>query len=116
MAMGLDKYDYMTQTDLSRTKALDKIKKGVPGTELNIRPDMARGNKASKKDKPSFLTIQSPSDEEWQKLQDASDLGANKARYKATSGDQAPTYKKGGSVSSASKRADGCALRGKTKA
>jgi hypothetical protein len=26
------------------------------------------------------------------------------------------TYKKGGSVSSASKRADGCAVRGKTRA
>ena len=26
-----------------------------------------------------------------------------------------PTYKKGGKVSSASKRADGCAIRGKTK-
>lgn len=36
-------------------------------------------------------------------------------RYEAEEGQTSSTYKKGGSVSSASKRADGCAQRGKTK-
>lgn len=44
---------------------------------------------------------------EWQKGFDEA-----KAEEQAAIG---PTYKKGGSVSSASKRADGCAQRGKTK-
>ena len=116
MAMGLNKYDYMDKADLSKDEKTKEIKKGVKGQELNIRPNMSRGDKASKKSKPTYLTSPSPSDEEWQKLKDASELGKNKARYKATSEDQAPAFKKGGSVKSkASKRADGCAKRGKTR-
>ena len=40
-------------------------------------------------------------------------IGVDSAKEDAAS--FSPKYKKGGSVSSASKRADGCAVRGKTK-
>jgi hypothetical protein len=116
MAMGLDKYDYMDKAELSKAEKAKEIKKGVKGPELNIRPNMARGDKASKKSKPTYLTSPSPSAEEWQKMQDADQLGKNRARFKATDEAQAPAFKKGGSVSSASKRADGCCVRGKTRA
>jgi hypothetical protein len=41
--------------------------------------------------------------------------GVNKAKAEAQEA-TGPNYSKGGSISSASKRADGCALRGKTRA
>jgi hypothetical protein len=40
----------------------------------------------------------------------------NEADYTSNQLNLMPEYKKGGSVSSASKRADGCAIRGKTRA
>jgi hypothetical protein len=50
------------------------------------------------------------------KALEAEVAAGKKTREQAQKEAQAPAMKKGGKVSSASKRADGCAIRGKTKA
>ena len=61
------------------------------GPQMNIGPNMGREDVASKKSSAI----------------DAYKKGADKAK--------AASYAKGGKVSSASSRADGCAIKGKTK-
>ena len=79
------------------------------GPQMNIGPNMGRENKAAKqiieKEADKYLNVK--------KSDISSDIdaykeGADKAK--------ANSYAKGGKVSSASKRADGCAVRGKTRA
>jgi len=84
------------------------------GPQMNIGPNMGREDKASKK------TIEKEADKylgtsksDVSAAIDAYKKGSDRAKMDA----QAIGMKKGGSVkSSASSRADGCAVRGKTRA
>ena len=78
------------------------------GPQMNIGPNMGREDVASKK------TIEKEADKylgtsesDVSSAIDAYKKGADKAK--------AASYAKGGKVSSASSRADGCAIKGKTK-
>lgn len=82
------------------------------GPQMNVGPDMGRENKAAKKyiekeaDKYLGTTKSNVSS-----AVDAYKKGADRAKMNAQE------FKKGGSVkSSASSRADGCAIRGRTRA
>lgn len=91
--------------------------------QMNIGPNMGRGNKAAKdiaekeaNNLPSWMSI-SRSPEKVAAEIDAYNEGVNEGKVeKDRSWNKAPMYAKGGKVSSASKRADGCAVRGKTRA
>lgn len=78
------------------------------GPQLNIGPNMGRENKAAKqiieKEADKYLGT---SKADVSSAIDAYKEGADKAKAK--------TYAKGGKINSASARADGCAVRGKTK-
>jgi hypothetical protein len=77
------------------------------GPEQNIGPEF-RAENVKKLLPGETATSTKKRSGEWEK-------GFNKAKAEAQE-PTGPKFKKGGSVSSASKRADGCAVRGRTKA
>jgi len=86
------------------------------GPQLNIGPNMNRQNAKSDKRRSLFghkVGDKAVADE----LTDKHTTGANKQKAYAAENEltMAANYKKGGKVSSASSRGDGCAQRGKTK-
>jgi major membrane immunogen (membrane-anchored lipoprotein) len=95
---------------------LNQIGKQKKGQEMNVGPNMGREDKkANKKLKQKADAYDIPK-EDLSELSDAYVEGttAGKIRGAEVTG---PTFKKGGSVKSkASKRADGCCVRGKTMA
>ena len=110
----------------SLSQAAKERMKDYTGPEREIGPDMAIGSKSyqemnkdiaeSNKEKdptmrshPSYGTTPASVEKRFAVI----DKADNKA--KAESKDIKPNFKKGGKVSSASSRADGCAQRGKTK-
>ena len=101
----IDTYTGEYQRDKSNTLGNSMFN---TGPERNIGPRMdSESFPASKQKLPNLDETESKARSgKWQE-------GYDKA--KAETENVGPKYKKGGSVSSASKRADGCAVKGKTK-
>ena len=114
-AKGLDKYDMATGTYSGPGTAISNAVRAVRGDlnkEASARKEMgakaARSADAEMKRESRSISKPSNFDAMQESIQDAKDAAARKKISDMG-------YKKGGSVSSASKRADGCAVRGKTK-
>jgi hypothetical protein len=105
------KYESMDRsTPEKRGYAVEKVflEDELSGPERNIGPDF-RSEDVTKNLPGETATSSKKRAGEWRK-------GYNKAKAEAQE-PKGPAYKKGGSVKSkASKRADGCAVRGKTRA
>ena len=86
------------------------------GPQMNIGPNMSRQDAKSDK-RPSVLGHKFGNKAKADKIADEYNEGVNKQKAYAAEYDttMSANYKKGGNVSSASKRADGCATKGKTK-
>ena len=78
-----------------------------------VGPNMGKVNKPKVKAKPSVKKLKDTSGDYYTADGISGDMGS---RQMFEEGETAPAFKRGGSVGSASKRADGCAVRGKTRA
>jgi hypothetical protein len=114
-AKGLDKYDMLAGTYSGPGQAISNAVRAVRGdlgTEAAARKEMgakaARGADAEMKRESRGIPKPANFDVMQESIQDATDA---RARKKISD----MGYKKGGSVSSASKRADGCCIKGKTR-
>jgi hypothetical protein len=94
-------------------------------TEQKAKEEAANKAKAKVKSKPAIQKLKDTSDQYWSPSTSDSgnygsasgEIGADMGSMEKVGGyDPEKGMKKGGRVSSASKRADGCALRGKTRA
>ena len=95
-----DEPKVMSRQDFSDEKIGPKF-----GVEKKEKP------KAKVKPKASYEKLKDTSSEYWSADGITGDIGSVNSEEGS-----APKFKKGGKVSSASKRADGCAIRGKTRA
>lgn len=112
MAKKYEDYDISTPEKRGYAARKAEFVDDLAGTDVerNIGPRMDVESVKTKDQKTlpgETKTSSKKRSGEWQKGFDKA-----KAEEKAAIG---PSYKKGGSVSSASKRADGCAVKGKTK-
>ena len=101
---GLSGKGIPTPGDKNKTEATSKVAKAVQGTIDNRSKSMART--PEQKMSEGAREVQRRRDKE----------KAEKLGYGIKKGGMVKKYASGGSVSSASKRADGCAIRGKTRA
>jgi hypothetical protein len=94
--------------------AMKKAREDFKNTKMtsdykrDVKPTKGKGPTVLTKDEMEMTQLRN------ERARNPKEFDAAKAMYESASGE--PAFKKGGSVSSASKRADGCAVRGKTKA
>lgn len=105
-----DKLDKAYSKSLTKTEEASKSFGGKTGIES------AAMEKAFKDDYKKFGSVNQPEDDQRQQgsIQAASRAARNEIK-RETKGMAPKAYASGGKVSSASKRADGCATKGKTK-
>jgi hypothetical protein len=94
--------------------AMKKAREDFKNTKMtsdykrDVKPAKGKGPTVLSKDEMEMTQLRN------ERARNPKEFDAAKAMYESASGE--PAFKKGGSVSSASKRADGCAVRGKTRA
>ena len=127
MATKMKRIEDMSEAELieQSTKAYDKARTSPEPGGFDTKSMPKRGKtgiesvameKAALDDYKKFGSVQAPEDDQRQQgaIQDASRAARSEIK-RETKGMAPKAYAKGGMIGSASKRADGCAIKGKTR-
>jgi len=106
----------VTRADILKGRGVEGFKNGGMQSGGSVDEDGRVMDKQTMKNQKAYESYEKEQSDAQRKLEERDKRmveGARKVKEKIKS---VMPFKKGGSVSSASKRADGCAIRGKTRA